>query len=92
MPFLPNFWYLLRRSVTRAFSDETICNGNKETFYKQFFTSGSILLWFLKTFHRNRKRYGTLFANPQLYPHFTLVHLRTYRESGDFIEGLTPSS
>ena len=85
MPFWPNFWRLLKRTLHRVYTGEKICNGNTEELFKQFFTKDSILLWFLKTWHKNRRRYGAVFANPQDYPHLTLIRLRSYRESRDFL-------
>ncbi len=88
MPFWPNFWQLLKRTFKRAYTGEDICNGNKETLAKQFLTKDSILWWFLKTFHKNRKRYYAVFANPADYPHLTLIRLRSHRESREFVEKL----
>lgn len=46
---------LLRRTITRARSGEYCCNGNRES-WRQAFSSNSIVLWHLKSFHRKRER------------------------------------
>lgn len=51
------FWQLLKRSLTRTFTRQSVCNGNYETFRKTFLSSQSILIWFLQTFHKNRRKY-----------------------------------
>ena len=89
MPFWPNFWKLLTRTFKRAYTGETICNGNKETLSKQFFTSDSILWWLIKTWSRNRSKYGAIFAKPEKYPHLKMIRLGSYQESRDFIESVS---
>lgn len=86
MPFWINFWMLIRRTFTRALSGEEICNGNKETLLKQFFTKNSILWWFLKTFHKNRVRYGRQVANPAAFPGVTFIRLGSYAETSQFMK------
>ena len=88
MPFMSNFWQLFRRTMKRSYTGELICNGNTEPFVRQFFSNKSILWWFLKTWHKNRKRYGAVFAHPADHPHLKLIRLRSYQQSHDFIESL----
>jgi len=78
MPFWANLWRLLHRTFKRAYRNETICNGNKEN-------PKVIIPWFFKSWHKNRKRYGDVFANPGAYPHLKLIHLRSYRQARDFL-------
>ena len=84
MPFWPNFWQLLKRTYTRARRGEIICNGNRE----KFINKDSILLWFLKTWHKNRQQYAVIFANPASYPHLRFIHLQSYQQSREFIDKL----
>ena len=88
IPFWPNFWQLFKRTMKRAYSGELICNGNTEPFIKQFCSKDSILWWFLKTWYKNRKRYNSVFASPQDYPHLSLIRLGSYRRSREFLEKL----
>ncbi len=91
MPFFANFNALFARTMRRWRTGEIICNGNKETLPKQFFTTDSILWWFLKTWYKNRKKYGGIFANPQAYPHLKMIHLCSYQQSAEFIQSLDKS-
>jgi len=88
LPFFFNLKQLLKRSFKRAATQEIICNGNRETLGKLFFSKDSILLWLLRSHHKNRKRYGKIFAHPEAYPHLTLIRLRSNAESDAFIAGL----
>lgn len=86
MPFWKNFWQLLKRTTVRAYTGEMICNGNTERFFLQFCTKDSILLWFLKTWHKNRRKYDAFFADPKDYPSLKLIRLRSHREIAEFLE------
>jgi adenylate kinase family enzyme len=86
MPFWNNFWRLLERTVRRAYTGEMICNGNTEPFWRQFYSKHSILWWFLKTWHKNRKIYAAMFDNPQDHQHLALVRLCSYRQTRDFLD------
>jgi adenylate kinase family enzyme len=87
MPLLSNFWQLVKRSFRRAYSGETICNGNKENFAKHL-TKNSILLAFLKKWYITRKRYGGIFDNPAAYPHLRFIRLQSYQHSREFLDKL----
>jgi len=63
----PGFWRtlgrLVRRTVVRAWTRAPICNGNVES-WRLLLSRDSILVWFFRTYWRNRRRYGELFAAP----------------------------
>jgi adenylate kinase family enzyme len=88
MPLTSNFWQLLKRTVRRSCRGETICNGNRESLAKQFFSKNSLLLAFLKKWRITRKRYGDIFANPAAYPHLKFIRLQSYRQSREFLDKL----
>lgn len=88
LPLGYNFWQLLKRTFKRAYTGEMICNGNRETLGKQFFTPDSILWWLLKTWYKNRKKYGEIFDDPGDYPHITFVRLKSHRQGQAFLESL----
>lgn len=73
-----SFWrvlgQLLRRSWRRSWSRIPICNGNVESWWK-LLSKDSIIWWFFKTFHRNRRRYDEIFAQPAAYPNLHYVRL-----------------
>lgn len=56
-PFPVVFRQAIYRTLKRIWTQEDICNGNKETFWKQFFTTDSILYWVIKTHKTNQERY-----------------------------------
>jgi adenylate kinase family enzyme len=85
MPFFSNFIELFKRTISRIFTGEEICNGNRESFVTQFFSAESILWWFVKTWYKNTKRFEEIFSQPQQYPNLRLIRLRSYDESKQFL-------
>ena len=81
------FRRLLVRSVRRAHSGEAICNGNVERWHK-LITSDSILLWFFRTYWRNRKRYGAIFEAPGEWRDKELVTIRRPPEAAAWLAAL----
>ena len=75
-----SFWLimgrLLRRTLRRALRQEELWNGNRETIQISFFSQDSIVLWMLRTYQRNRKKYSLLFQQPE-YAHLSVVHLQS---------------
>eukprot|EP00747_Dinoflagellata_sp_TGD_P171130 gnl/TRDRNA2_/TRDRNA2_204427_c0_seq1.p1 gnl/TRDRNA2_/TRDRNA2_204427_c0~~gnl/TRDRNA2_/TRDRNA2_204427_c0_seq1.p1 ORF type:complete len:187 (+),score=29.27 gnl/TRDRNA2_/TRDRNA2_204427_c0_seq1:56-616(+) len=56
------FSRLFRRTIYRLWSQQGVCNGNIETWQKSFLSSDSILLWFFRSYWKNRQRFGAIFA------------------------------
>lgn len=54
------FTQVLRRTLQRAWSGAPLWAGNRESLRMAFLSKDSILLWSLKTFDKNRRRYGAL--------------------------------
>ena len=71
--FGTKLWRLFLRTCRRAFSYETLWNGNTESFWKAFLSRESIFLWFFKTHWRQRRRYRALFRDAP--EHLTLLRL-----------------
>lgn len=84
------FWCTLRQAVKRAFSRAWTRQelwpgtGNRESFRLSFFSRDSIILWTLKTWHKNRQRYLADMQDPQ-FAGLTFVRLRTQAETEAFI-------
>jgi adenylate kinase family enzyme len=58
LPLALVMWRLLRRTVWRTVTAENLWGtGNRESFIRSFLSRQSILLWALKTHHRNRRRF-----------------------------------
>ncbi|WP_434362906.1 AAA family ATPase [Parasalinivibrio latis] len=81
----------LRRSFSRCISGRELWpgTGNRETFRKSFFSRDSILLWTVKTYHKNRRRYLTLMEAEE-YQHLTFICLRSPVETSRFLNSIQP--
>ncbi|MDN3650708.1 adenylate kinase [Reinekea marina] len=62
LPFFTSFSQLLKRTILRSVSKKELWpgTGNRESIKKSFFSTDSILVWFLKTYWKNKKRYTKL--------------------------------
>ena len=84
LPFHVVLYRITKRSLRRGLKKEELWAGNKETFWKHLFTRDSMILWTIKTFHRNRSRYTELFKQPE-FSHIKFVRLRTGKEVEEFV-------
>ena len=87
LPFHIVFYRVLRRTFKYIFQDQVLWAGNKETFWRAFFTADSIILWTLKTFSRNRKDF-LIISQSSEYSHINFVRLCSRREVENFIKNL----
>ena len=78
------FYRLLRRTLIRIFTGEELWAGNKETFFRQFFTRDSVIWWGLSNFFPKRRYYLIDSKNPE-FTHIEFVRLRTDKEVEDFV-------
>ena len=77
-------WRLLRRTVRRVATQEELWGtGNRESLRNAFFSRNSILLWALKTHHRNRERFAI--ECEVLAREKQVVRLRSVREVERFV-------
>lgn len=76
--FLPTYWRLLRRTVTRAWRREELWNMNRETFRHSFASRDSILLWGITHWRAHRRNALRYFAT--IDHHARVVLLRNDRE------------
>lgn len=93
LPFLLNFYQVLKRVFIRAFSKKELWpgTGNVETLGKAFFTRDSILWWMLKTYKKNKVKYEKVFQDEQ-YSHINFIRLSSRREIQNFLEGTNQES
>ena len=87
LPFHIVFYRVLRRTLMRIFQGQVLWAGNKETFWRAFFTAESIILWTLKTFSRNRKDYSIISQSSE-YSHIKFVRLCSRKEVDNFVKTL----
>lgn len=84
------FWQLAKRSFSRAWTGDKICNGNVETFGK-LFSKDSIFVWFFKSHWKRRRDARALLDNPQAWPHITFLRFTSPKETEKWLHTL-PSS
>ena len=87
MPFHIIFYRLLRRTLIRIFTGEELWAGNKETFWRQFFTRDSVIWWGLSNFSPKR-RYYLIDSNNPKYSHIKFVRLHSQKDVEDFLHTL----
>ena len=78
------FYRLLRRTLIRIFTGEELWAGNKETFWRQFFTRDSVIWWGLSNFFPKRKYYLIDSKNPE-FAHIKFVRLRSKKDVEYFV-------
>lgn len=82
------FWRLLSRTCRRAWTGAPVCNGNRETFAKAFFSRDSILLWFFQTFAKRRRKLRALEKGAGGYPHLRILRHQTPKETTTWLNTL----
>lgn len=90
LPFILNFYQSLSRALKRVWSREELWPGtnNRESFFKLFFSSDSILWWMIKTHAKNRRSYQSLAADSR-FKHIEFVRLRNRSEIEEFCKRFT---
>ncbi|WP_431223092.1 shikimate kinase [Serratia sp. L9] len=87
--FCRTLWQATRRAAVRAWHKTELWpgTGNCESFRRSFFSRESIILWTLKTYHQNRKKYQ---AEKQHVDnrHIRFIHLRSPKETAAFLASL----
>ena len=84
LPFHIVLYRIIRRSLLRGIRNEELWHGNKETLWKHLFTRDSMILWTIRRFSMNRKRYTELFEKPE-YSHIKFVRLCSDKEVNNFV-------
>lgn len=82
-------WRALKRTVKRAFTDEELFSGNRETISLAFFSRDSILWWVATSHHRRNRDYREIFDGDG-YPHLAKIELKDPRDTARFLDGLAP--
>ncbi len=90
-PAAITFARLLRRTLRRAFRREELWAGNRESFHKTFLSRESILLWFVKSYGKNRARYPRLLSDPR-YAHLAKYRFTRTRDVKRYLCDLQTSS
>jgi adenylate kinase family enzyme len=77
-PFWRVMGRLMRRTLKRAYTQELLFSGNRESFRQSFLHRDSILWYALTHYHAIRKRYRQIFDKiPCAYSHIEWIELKT---------------
>lgn len=77
---------LLRRTIRRVSTKQLLWNGNRETFLVNFLSHDSVILWMIRSWSKQKKRYGPLFSQPETLPGINLVRLKSPRVTVKFLK------
>ena len=79
----------LKRALSRAITRKEFWpgTGNRESFYRSFFTRQSILLWTIQTHGKNRERYAAMMADSR-FAHIRWLRLRSPAEARALLASL----
>lgn len=77
-PFV--FQRLLRRTLKRTLTHTELWNGNRESFYNNFFTKDSVLRHMIHVWKRQRDFYLSVFSKVDTYKAKRMIRIRRPRE------------
>lgn len=84
-------WRLFSRTVRRAFSQEELWKGNRESWRMSFMTRDSVLLWGLTTYHLRRREYQELLRSPES-ARLRVFHLKNPAQAQQFLRDAAAAS
>lgn len=89
--FSRTLYQAIKRAFSRSWHQQELWPGTncRENFRKSFFSRDSIILWTLKTWRLNRRRYQALLSDSR-YQHIRFIRLTSVQHSREFIAGLKP--
>lgn len=87
--FSVNVYRAVTRAISRAVTQQELWpgTGNRESFRLSFLSKDSVLLWTLRTYYRNKKRYSLAMRDRQ-YEHLDFVRLRSQKEVDEFLNAI----
>ncbi|MBK22634.1 MAG: adenylate kinase [Halobacteriovorax sp.] len=87
LPFPVVLRQAIYRTLKRILTKESICNGNRETFSKVFFSRSSILMWVFRTYPTMFERYKEVQKKP-LYKTYKFFEFHDHYEVRNWINSL----
>ena len=78
--FQPVLWRAVSRTFNRAILKEELYSGNRESIRQAFFSTDSMILWFIKMHHSIRKRYPIILKGPE-FSHLEVIVLKIQKEA-----------
>ncbi|NQY64279.1 MAG: adenylate kinase [Alteromonadaceae bacterium] len=88
-PFTLIFYRALVRCFVRASTRQKLFAGNVETFRHSFLSKESILLWVLKTYHANKRKYLKL-LNSGMTKNKQVFIFKKQNQLDQYLSNLTP--
>ena len=88
LPFRVIFWRLLKRTVRRAWTGETLWGTNRESLLKAFFSRDSLLLYAVTS--RRRHRRGIKQSLEEVPHQAKVFELRSAKAVEEFLANLNP--
>ncbi len=86
LPFHLNVLQAIKRALHRAiFQTKLWGSSNNTENFRQMFGRDSIVLWMVKTHHKNRKSYQEMMHHPD-FSHIQFIHLRSRQQIQQFLE------
>ena len=87
--FIRTLWQAVTRASRRAWHKQELWpgTGNRESFRRSFLTKDSIIIWTIKTWRSNRKRYQADMQNPQ-YKHIRFLRITRRQDAERLIASL----
>ncbi|WP_425148169.1 AAA family ATPase [Deinococcus sp.] len=79
------FWRLLRRTLRRGLTRETLWNGNRERLLPALFSRTGIMAWFFRTHWRHRREIPGKLAQ---YSHLKVLRFRRPSEAAAWLKQL----
>lgn len=87
-PFYLNLIQSVKRAFVRIKTQEKLwIHSNNRESLSMVFSRDSIVLWMIKTHAKNREKYLSL-MNDSKYSHIQFVHLRSRKQTKQFLEGI----
>jgi adenylate kinase family enzyme len=81
-------WRVLRRTIRRSISRETLWSNNVETWRMSFLSSDSIIVWAWKTWRTQRRNYSKFFRSPE-YPRLRRFRFVSPAQTRDWLEQIS---
>ncbi|HEY32626.1 MAG TPA: hypothetical protein G4O10_05930 [Dehalococcoidia bacterium] len=86
LPFWVTFWRLLKRTISRAWTKETLWGTNRESLWQAFFSRDSLLFYAIRSRRRHRRGINQSLSE---IPHQAKVYeLYSTREVEEFLTSL----
>jgi len=81
------FWRAFSRTTVRSIGRRTIFSDNRESIRRALFSTDSMILWVIKTFHDRRRSTRAIFDGEE-FPCLQRVELRNQRDANQFLDSL----